>query len=68
MTNQQIIDDIAVKLYGYDKVSKMVENGEDIPLHSALGWRMRGPYRIKEGTIGIETKQYGKDCIALINA
>lgn len=48
MTNEEIIANIAVEIYGEDVVRQMLERGEEPPLHSALGWRMRGQYRIKE--------------------
>ena len=56
MTNEQIIADIAASIYGVDTVMAMLENGKDIPLHTLKGWAARGPYRIKKGEHGIETK------------
>ena len=60
MTNEQIIADIAASIYGEDAVMDMIENGEDIPLHTVKGWAARGPYRIKKGEHGIETKLWKK--------
>lgn len=60
MTNQQIIEDIAVNLYGFDAVCQMIEYEGEIPLHTALGWRARGPYRVKKGEKGIETRLWKK--------
>ncbi len=60
MTNQQIIADIASSIYGEDAVIRMIENGEDIPLHTVKGWNSRGPYRIKKGEHGIETRLWKK--------
>ncbi len=48
MTNEEIIANIAAEIYGEDAVRQMLERGEEPPLHSAIGWRMRGPYRIKD--------------------
>ena len=60
MTNEQIIADIATLIYGEEAVSAMIENGEDIPLHTVKGWEARGPYRIKKGEHGIETRLWKK--------
>ena len=60
MTNQQIIADIAASIYGKDAVNTMLENGIDIPLHTVQGWATRGPYRVKKGEYGIETKLWKK--------
>lgn len=49
MTNEQIIADIAATIYGEDAVTTMIENGEDIPLHTVKGWAARGPFRVKKG-------------------
>ena len=49
MTNEQIIADIAMTIYGEDVVMEMLENGEEIPLHTVQGWASRGPYKIKKG-------------------
>ncbi len=56
MTNEQIIAEAAISIYGEEKVRQMVESGMEIPLHTALGWRMRGPYRVKDGEFGVMTK------------
>ncbi len=59
MTNQQIIADIAVAIYGEDAVRNMIECGEEIPLHTARGWLARG-FRVKEGKKGLETRLWKK--------
>lgn len=56
MRNQQIIEEIARRIFGQDEVERMLIKGEDIPLHTLHGWRSRGPYRIKKGEHGIETR------------
>ena len=58
MTNEEIIANIAAEIYGEDAVRQMLERGEEPPLHSAIGWRMRGPYKVKEEekNKGIEAK------------
>ena len=56
MTNEQIIAEIAASIYGPDEIANMIKDGGEIPLHTALGWRLRGPYKVKEGEKGIETK------------
>ncbi len=60
MTNDQIIADIAVTIYGEDAVTTMLEHGEDIPLHTIKGWAARGPFRIKKGEHGLETRLWKK--------
>ena len=60
MTNEQIIADIAARIYGEDAVTDMIENGEDIPLHTVKGWVARGPYRIKKGEHGLEARLWKK--------
>ena len=60
MTNQQIIADVAVSVYGKDAVMSMLEKGEEIPLHTVKGWAARGPYRVKKGEHGLETKLWKK--------
>ncbi len=56
MTNNQIIADIAASIYGVAAVKEMIERETEIPLHTAAGWKARGPYRIKKGESGIETR------------
>ena len=60
MTNQQIIADIATSIYGEDAVMTMLENGEDIPLHTVKGWAARGPFKVKKGEHGLETRLWKK--------
>ena len=56
MTNEQIIYEIAVQLYGDAAVQRMIEEDGEIPLHTVQGWAQRGPYKIKKGEHGIETR------------
>ena len=60
MTNEQIIADIAMTIYGEDDVMEMLEKGEEIPLHTVQGWASRGPFKIKKGEHGIETRLWKK--------
>lgn len=60
MTNEQIIADIAATIYGEDTVMTMLATGEDIPLHTLKGWAARGPFRVKKGEHGLETKLWKK--------
>lgn len=55
MTNEQIIADIAISLYGKETVERMLEEFGEIPLHTADYWRRKG-YLIKKSEHGIETK------------
>ena len=59
MTNEQIIADIAGSIYGIDAVMDMVENGDDIPLHTVKGWSERS-YHVKKGEHGLETRLWKK--------
>lgn len=60
MTNEQIIAEIAASIYGEDVVTDMIQNGEDIPLHTVIGWSQRGPFRVKKGEHGLETRLWKK--------
>lgn len=60
MTNEQIITEIAMQVYGEDTVMEMIQNGIEIPLHTLQGWASRGPYKIKKGEHGIETRLWKK--------
>ncbi len=60
MTNEQIIQEIAIQVYGEDAVMEMLEEGIEIPLHTVQGWASRGPYKIKKGEHGIETRLWKK--------
>lgn len=60
MTNNQIITEIAIQVYGEDTVTEMIENGIEIPLHTLQGWASRGPYKVKKGEHGIETHLWKK--------
>ena len=60
MTNEEIITEIAIELYGEDAVNEMIDNDIEIPLHTLKGWEARGPYRVKKGEHGIETRLWKK--------
>ena len=60
MTNEQIIADIAMTIYGEDAVIQMLEEGIEIPLHTVQGWAARGPYRVKKNEHGIECRLWKK--------
>ena len=60
MTNTQIIAEIAASIYGSEAVNRMIENGEEIPLHTLKGWEARGNFRIRKGEHGYETKLWKK--------
>ena len=60
MTNEQIITNIAISLYGEDAVREMLENGDEIPLHTVQGWASRGPYKVKKGEHGHECRLWKK--------
>ena len=60
MTNEQIIAQIAARVYGEETVLQMIEEGKEIPLHTVQGWASRGPYRVKKGEHGIECQLWKK--------
>jgi len=60
MTNTQIIEDIAREIYGEETVEKILKEGMEIPLHTFKGWAARGPFRVKKGEHGIETRLWKK--------
>ena len=62
MTNEQIIAEIAIEIYGEEVVMNMIDEGVDIPLHTLQGWNQRsgGKTRIKKGEHGIECKLWKK--------
>ena len=34
----------------------LLAHGQDVPVHTALGWKMRGPYKVKDGEKPIQVK------------
>ena len=60
MTNEQIIYEIAVQLFGEEVVEQMMEEFGEIPLHTMQGWAMRGNYRVKKGEHGLECRLWKK--------
>jgi hypothetical protein len=63
MTNEQIITEQAVRLFGEEDVRKMIENGIEPPLHTLQGWAARG-YKVKKGSHAVaETKLWKKKSV-----
>ena len=60
MTNEQIIIEAAILIYGREAVMEMIASGADIPLHTISGWRSRGNYKVKKGEKGHQTKLWKK--------
>ena len=58
MTNEQIIADIAVTIWGEKAVEEMILKGE-IPLHTAKVWNDRG-YMIRKNEHGLRTRLWKK--------
>lgn len=58
MKNQEIIAKAAVQagLLSADEAKRMIEAGEDIPLHTLHGWKLRGNYHAKEDAKPLEVK------------
>ena len=60
MTNEQIILDAAIIIYGECAVDEMLAKGKEIPLHTIAGWRSRGNYRVIKGEHGYECRLWKK--------
>lgn len=58
MKNQEIIAKAAVqaRLLPADEAKRMIEAGEDIPMHTLQGWKLRGNYHVKEDAEPLEVK------------
>lgn len=59
MKNDEIIEKVAREIYGDTIINEIINRGDQIELHSAMGWASRG-YFIKKGEKGIETKLWRK--------
>lgn len=55
MNNDEIINNIAISIYGKDEVDEMHAHGMDIPVHTRAGWKCRGAF-VKDGEKPIQTK------------
>lgn len=62
MKNQEIIAKAAVQigLLTAAEAEKRLQSGEDIPLHTIQGWRLRGNYKVKDDAEPIEAKLWKK--------
>ena len=61
MNNEQIIAHIAIES-GYltpERVEELINDGQEIPLHTLQGWAHRG-FDIKKGEHGIEARIWRK--------
>ena len=61
MNNEQIIANIAIES-GYltpERVEELINDGQEIPLHTLQGWAHRG-FDIKKGEHGIEARIWRK--------
>lgn len=58
MKNQEIIAKAAVQagLLPADEAKRMIEAGEDIPMHTLQGWKLRGNYHVKEDAEPLEVR------------
>lgn len=58
MKNLEIIAKAAVQagLLPADEAKRMIEAGEDIPLHTLQGWKLRGNYHAKEDAEPLEVR------------
>lgn len=62
MKNQEIIAKAAVNtgLLTAEEAERLLRSGEDIPLHTLQGWRLRGDYKVKDGVKPFEVKLWKK--------
>lgn len=62
MKNQEIIAKAAIKigLLTVEEAERRLRNGEDIPLHTIQGWRLRGNYKVKDDAEPVEVKLWKK--------
>lgn len=60
MNNDEIINNIAASIYGKEEVDEMIARGIDVPVHTATGWKMRGPYKVKDDAIPLIVKLWKK--------
>lgn len=62
MKNQEIIAKAAVQigLLSANEAKRMIEAGEDIPMHTLHGWKLRGKYNVKEDAEPLEVKLWKK--------
>ena len=58
MKNLEIIAKAAVQagLLPADEAKRMIEAGEDIPLHTLQGWKLRGNYHAKDDAEPLEVR------------
>ena len=59
MTNEEIIAEVAVNMYGEEVVERMIEEQGEIPLHTLKVWSQKG-YNVRKGVHGIETRLWKK--------
>lgn len=62
MKNQEIIAKVAVQigLLTAAEAEKRLMTGEDVPLHTLQGWRLRGDYKVKDDAEPVEVKLWKK--------
>ena len=58
MKNQEIIAKAAVRvgILTAAEAERRIKSGEDIPLHTAQGWKLRGDYMVKDNAAPIKVK------------
>ena len=61
--NQEIIADAAVKagILTAEEAKLRLDRGEDIPLHTISGWKLRSDCSVKEGEEPMEVKLWKKN-------
>lgn len=62
MTNMEIIANVAVEegMYSLEEAQWLLENDEEIKLHTLQCWNRQGNFQVKEGEKGIEVKLWKK--------
>lgn len=62
LKNKEIIARAAVELgmYTEEEVKRMLDQEEEIPLHTLHGWNRFGEYQVKDGEEGVEVRLWKK--------
>lgn len=62
MKNEEIIARAAIQagLLTEEEAKYFLDTGEEIPLHTVQGWKLRGDYRVRDGEIPIEVRLWKK--------
>ncbi|MFR3625267.1 MAG: hypothetical protein ACLTU1_16795 [Blautia wexlerae] len=62
MKNEDIIAKAAITagIITEEEVTKLFNQGRELPIHTLQGWNRRGNYRVKAGEVPLEAKLWKK--------